>query len=152
MSNWTHVIASVRLDSWRGVGGCLKEGIKDTDYTLEDFFKVFGKECSFYSPNAIWDDVDKNPNDYLPMGSEGSLELSYWVNPQKCDCFSYVVTIFGDLRDHDSADEIIEWFKNKTNEIENDERNNLSIRQAVITAYNERNGSKTWHWDYGSEE
>ena len=34
MSNWTHVIASVRLDSWRGMEGNLVEGIKDTDYTL----------------------------------------------------------------------------------------------------------------------
>ena len=152
MSNWTHVIASVRLDSWRGMEGNLVEGIKDTDYTLEDFHKVFGKECLWESSNEIWEDAEEHPDKYLPMGSEGSLQLSMWTNPKKHCSFSYVVTIFGDLRNHDSASEIVEWFKNKINEIENDEYNNLSIRQAVITAYNERNGSKTWYWDYGSEE
>ena len=147
MSNWTHVIASVRLDSWRGMEGNLVEGIKDTDYTLEDFHKVFGKECLWESPVKIWADTDKHPDKYLPMGSEGSLQLSIWTNPEKNHSFSYVVTIFGDLRDHDSANEIIEWFKNKINEIENDECNNLFIRQAVITAINECNGMKTWAWE-----
>ena len=151
MSNWTHVSGIVRLDSMRGMSGWLKDGIKDDDYSLDDFYKVFGKECLFESPIEVWRDMDENPNDYLPMGSEGSLKLSTWTNPQECHSFSYVVSICGDLRDHDNADMIIEWFKNKIKEIDKDDKNNINVRQACITAFNERNGKADWSYCWDDE-
>ena len=117
MSNWTHVAGIVTLDSFRGLEGMMIDEVKDTDYTLEDFYDVFGKECLFESDMNIWRDADKNPGNYLPMGSEGSLQLSVWTNPKIHISFSYVVSIFGDLRDHDNPQEIIDWFKHKLKEL-----------------------------------
>ena len=73
------------------------------------------------------------------MGSEGSLQKSVWEDPDRSSVAAYTVSIFGDLRDHDSCDEIIDWFKEKCE--------NLMVRNAVITVNNERNGTKTWTYE-----
>lgn len=124
MSNWTHVAAVVRVDDIIVISGGL------------DFTKAFGKECLFDSPMEEWKKYDEHPEEYLPMGSEGSLHMSVWRNPNESSMAAYTVSIFGDLRDHDSVDEIIDWFKGKCKQ--------LFIRQAVITVENERYGTKTY--------
>ena len=123
MSNWTHVAAVFRIDTLRFFD------------TTPDFDKVFGKECLWESPNEIWNDAENNPNDYLPMGSEGSLRKLVWINPNTSSASAYTVTVFGDLRDHDSIGKILEWFQEKCS--------GLWIRQAVITVENEWYGTKT---------
>ena len=143
MSNWTHVAGIIRFDSFRD--SYLRDGVKNTDYTLEDMYNVIGKKIDSAKD---WNEYDKNPQDYLPAGSEGSLQLSMWTNPYEYCVSSYTVSIFGDLRDHHCPQYIIEWFKNKLTEIENDENNNLFIRQATITANNEKNGTINWTADY----
>lgn len=75
----------------------------------------------------------------LPSGSEGSLKMAIWKNPDKSCAFSYVVSIFGDLRDHHSADEIVEWFKETCTK--------LAVRDAAITAQNEWNGTVNWFYE-----
>lgn len=75
----------------------------------------------------------------LPYGSEGPLEMTVWENPKKYCVFSYVVSIFGDLRDHHSAEEIVEWFKKICAK--------LAVRDAVITAQNEWNGTAIWVYE-----
>lgn len=131
MSNWTHVAGIIRVDyiKW------------DEDTPELDFDKLIGKECHDYDTFV---DADKHPELYLPMGSEGSLQKSVWINPNDSDCTRYVVSIFGDLRDHDSADEIIEWFKNKCESLGG------KVRQATITVYNECYETKSY--TYGEEE
>jgi hypothetical protein len=132
MSIWTHVAGVMRVDyiMW------------DEDTTPElDFDKLLGKECHDYDAFV---DADKHPELYLPMGSEGSLQKSVWINPDDSCCARYTVSIFGDLRDHFSCDEIIEWFKNKCKSF------NGNLRQATITAYNECNGTKSY--TYAEEE
>lgn len=133
MSNWTHVIGSIRIDTLRGI----------TDNTPFDTDKIFGKECLFESSKEIWDDMDKHPEDYLPMGSEGSLQKSVYENPDRSVTAAYTVTIFGDLRDHDNAGDIIKWFENKLNNLPD----GYWIRQAVITADNECNGVETYTYE-----
>ena len=129
MSNWTHVAGVIRVDSIR----CLEQ---------LDIEKHFGKACKWKDSLDVWKDADQNPEKYLPMGSEGSLEMSIWTNPDTGCLAAYTVSIFGDLRDHDSPDEIIEWFKQKCK--------GLLIRQATITVENEVNGTK--NWTYKEEE
>ena len=126
MSNWTHVAGIIRVD---GLG-------------FVDFDKLLGKECLWGSPEEVWDDMRNNPDDYLPMGSEGSLQKSVWINPNEHSLAAYTVSIFGDLRDHNSAKEIVDWFKKKCE--------GLWIRNAVITAQNEWGGTETW--TYGQKE
>lgn len=126
MSNWTHVAGIIRVDRIR----------VDGDTTELDFDEILGKECLWNSSRKVWDDALKNPDKYMPMGSEGSLQKSVWVNPNKDHVASYAVSIFGDLRDHDSISEIIDWFIEKCNL--------LWVRSAVITVENELHGTKTY--------
>ena len=128
MSNWTHVAAIFRVDNLGSL--CEQEPL--------DFDKIFGKECLYHSSQDLWDEAEKHPEEFLPMGSEGSLHKSVWKNPDLSCMASYTISVFGDLRDHDSPDEIIEWF-NKTCE-------KLWIRQAVVTVDNEWYGSRTLNY------
>ena len=140
MSNWTHVAGVVRID-------CITAFMVNKNV---DFHNIFGKELDFYDDSDVWEDAEENPSNYLPMGSEGSLKISVWENPRDECAARYTVSIFGDLRDHDSAEEIVEWFKNKIDEIEEDMENGIWIRQACITVDNE------WYrmvsWNYGEDK
>lgn len=141
MSVWSHVLCSFRFDSFRN-----DWVLNVKDYTIKDFHNIIGKECLWDSEETVWDDVKNNSDTYLPMGSEGSLRMSLWTNPNKDEIPSYTVTIFGDLRDHDDkkyVDDMIKWFIDKCNEIEDDKDNNLSIRQAFIQIDNEAFGLKS---------
>ena len=86
----------------------------------------------------MWDDAADNADKYLPMGSDGSLQESIWINPDKHSMDSYTISIFGDLRDHDNVKEIIDWFKEKCKK--------LWVRNAVITVENEYYGTETCVW------
>lgn len=134
MSNWTHVAGVIRVDyiKW------------DEDTPELDFDKLIGKECLWGSDYEIFEDADKHPELYLPMGSEGSLQKSVWINPNDSHCSRYTVSIFGDLRDHDSCDEIIEWFENKCKALGG------SVRQATITVDNGRYGVKSYTYGQGT--
>lgn len=123
MSNWTHVAAIVRLNCF-----------------TENPYEVFGKECLWESGEDVWEDRRKHPESYLPMGSEGSLQMTVWENPDKSSIANAMITIFGDLRDHNDAEEIVDWFKNKIKD--------LWVRQATITVENEIFGTVNWTWGY----
>ena len=131
MSNWTHVAGVIRIDD-----------IRLTDYD-PDFDKLIGRECLYESKSSVWDELEWSPEEFLPSGSEGTLQKSVWINPDKEHMDAYTITIFGDLRDHDDPKEIITWFKNKCKQIG-------FIRNAVIVVENERNGTETY--TYRSDE
>ena len=131
MSNWTHVAGIIRIDGLVYFGE-------------PDFDEIIGKECLWESPEAVWKDAKDHPEKYLPMGSEGSLQKSVWVNPDKSCLASYTVSVFGDLRDHNNADAIVEWFKGKCK--------SMWVRNAVITVENELYGTKTYTYVYEEEE
>ena len=133
MSNWTHVAAIVRVDNFRF----------DEELNVADYFEgVFGKELRYEDGVEVWDEADEHPELFLPLGSEGSLEMNVWENPNKSCMAAYVVSIFGDLRDHDNPNAIVEWFKEKVS--------GLWVRQATITVENEWNG--TVNWTYTDED
>jgi len=128
MSNWTHVSAVFRVD--------------DICSQNFDFDKIFGKECIWDDDN--WDkfheafnEARSNPQEFLPMGSEGSLHKTVWVNPDTSAIARFVITVWGDIRDHESVGEIEDWFRGCCKKLDG------WVRQAVIAIDNERNGSKT---------
>lgn len=125
MSVWTHVAGIIRVD-----------GIRRDDTDEIDFDAIIGKQCLWESPKEVWEDAEANPDKYLPMGSEGSLQKSVWENPNKNCLDQYTISIFGDLRDHYSTSDIIEWFKGKCKL--------LWVRNAVITVENELYGTETY--------
>ena len=128
MSNWTHVAGVIRIDSFRF----------GDDEGEPNFDDVIGKELHFHDSSEQWDYAFKHKDEYLPLGSEGSLQKSIWINPDKDNVASYTVTIFGDLRDHHSPDDIIEWFKSVCAKV--------WVRNAIITVQNEWNGTKDWRY------
>lgn len=121
MSNWSHVAAIFRIDSMR--------------FNPIDFTDVFGREFDFYDFLESQEDIEKSPDKFLPFGSEGSLQMSVWENPNRSCIAAYTVSIFGDLRDHESIEEILKWFDEKCKLV--------NIRQAVITVHNEYHGVHT---------
>lgn len=89
-------------------------------------------------------DYDQHPEKYLPCGSEGSLHMSIWENSNASCVAAYTVSIFGDLRDHDSAMEIIKWFRHKALLID---CVSFGVRNACVTARNEYYGTENWTYD-----
>ena len=125
MSIWTHVAGIIRVDSIRE--------IEELDFT-----EIFGKELEYDDSN--FGDAENHPDQYLPFGSEGSLKMIIWDNPNKHQMAAYTVSIFGDLRDYDEPEKIIEWFKNKCSK--------LLVRDAVITARSSDSEPVTWTYVY----
>lgn len=128
MSVCTHVAGVVRLDEVR---------VGEPD--IPDFDKIFGKEVKYGDSEETWRDAYANPEKYLPLGSNGTLRKSIWINPDRSETASYTVTIFGDLRDENEPEKIIDWFKGIC---DNDE---LAVRDAVIHA---RCSDKSIRWSY----
>lgn len=120
MSNWTHVAGIIRVD--------------DLFSKEVDFDELIGEEWHY------GDKFHPPKNEFLPDGSEGSLIKSVWRDSDSSNIARYTVSIFGDLRDHDNPQEIIDWFKEKCK--------NLWVRQAIITVWNERNGTIDWRYEY----
>ena len=127
MSVWTHVAGVIRVDDIR------------FDNHLPNFDKIVGKECLFESSENIWRDMENNPNDYMPYGSEGTLQKSVWIDPDKSSMAAYTISVFGDLRDYEEPQPIIDWFIKVCDRFE-------WIRQAVITVDTE--GQETLNYVY----
>lgn len=121
MSNWVHVNGVFRIDSIRSI---------DPEFKPEE---IFGKQCLFKDSEEVWNDFSDNPDDFLPAGSEGTCEMSVWEDPDPCSIAAYTVSIFGDLRDCNSTNNILQYFIKVCRKI----NKNYMIRQAVITAESE---------------
>lgn len=132
MSNWTHVAGIIRVDS-----------IGDSDL-LNKIKDIIGKEIHYGSSDKDWDDFSNHPEKYLPCGSEGSLHSTIWENPKKYCMAAYTVSIFGDLRDDDSATEIIRWFRTKTLVLD---CISGGVRNACVVADNECFGMANWTYN-----
>ena len=97
MSYWTTVNGTIRLKKVDG---------------FPDFDKIVGKECIWGSPVEFWNDLDKNPDDYMPCGSEGTLQKFITMNGGE-----YIVIICGNLRDFYDHDAIKSWFDGVCNKL-----------------------------------
>lgn len=116
MSIWTHVLASFRIDRIRPLQG-----------ELESIEKIIGKPEPY---NPVEGEF------YIPTGSEGSLEWSLWINPNINHMDAYTLTVFGDLRDYDNSESVIDWFKEVV-------KRSMLIRQAVCTIEVENHDTTT---------
>ena len=132
MSIWTHVAAVVRIDDIGAIFG------DSTDWNA-----YFGKELHYEDDLETWEEAEEHPERFLPMGSEGSLTLHIWENPNENDLNRYNVMIFGDLRDRDNPNKILEWFKEKIAGI----TTAGMVRQAVITIETEYDETITWTYE-----
>ena len=129
MSKWLHVAGVLRVDDLR----ILQEDI--------NFEEVIGKTLTFddiWEGTPMYSEFKADPSKFLPLGSEGSLQMSVWKNPDMHTTAAYTVSIFGDLRDCTDCNAIITWFQDIVTS------KNLLIRQAVITVENETDPAVTW--------
>ena len=128
MSIWTHAAGTVRVDGL------------DRDLSWDE---VFGKVLR-YGDGEAWEELDKNPEAFMPFGSEGSLERSVWENPDECCLASYTVSVFGDLRDYDDIDAVLDWFEGACKK--------LWVRNAVLEVECETGRSAVAYWNDEKEE
>jgi hypothetical protein len=130
MSQWTHVNSIFRLDSF--------QRIKD-----EEIINIFGKAVDYEHMDEIEYDEDwevKDKEKYLPMGSEGTLEMSIWHNPNVSCMASTTVSVFGDLRDYESFEEIEKWFNRCCDA--------FAIRQAICQVNVESRGTQVFQREW----
>lgn len=143
MSTWTHVAAVFRIDGMREINvprinGRIKprwdeitgRAIYDCDAMTDDSYEL-RRELD------DWKDYDKNPEQFMPTGSEGSLQRLVWENPDRSSLASYTVTVFGDLRDYSDQKAIHDWFDGVCEK--------CWIRQAVCNCTVDGT-SYTWEW------
>lgn len=120
MSTWTHVNASIRFDLFR---------VDDCDYNNVEAIKEFiGPMKSFIDMNMadrLYDYKTDGHDCTLPMGSEGSLRYTVYNDDNK-----YInVNFFGDLRDYDSEQAIVDYF----NELINRDGATIFIRSGIVS-------------------
>jgi len=97
MSQWTHVNASIRFD-------------------MTSFNEKFKPQLG---EMVLWDDDDDEEmrglpiehfNGFIPEGSEGSLQYNIWEGTRESSAANCTVSIWGDLRNYDNVEEILEYF------------------------------------------
>lgn len=119
MSQWTHINGSIRIDHIQQLAPPIPFG------------EIF-KTAHYDDPDAKWNECN------VPCGSEGSLQVNVWTNPDKSCLAVYTVNVFGDLRDYDNVDEVREWFRSIV------KNPGLIIRDAVLTCNVEFHGIYTF--------
>ena len=102
MSQWTHVCGCIRYDALRMAGMPYS--------TLDQIKELIGISARYDDPSEKQNAVNG------AMGSEGSIEFVFYVNPSTPSLSACAVGIVGDLRDFGNEDvhKIKEWFKKVT--------------------------------------
>lgn len=168
MACWTHVAAVFRIDALGLPDGEDFQSLIDAIVGKEMSHDAFGMydvmrnlEAEGFEGRELWhhpdmeavnalqlaeeEDIESNPDSYLPHGSEGSLRVSVWKDDGP-SLAKLTVTVFGDLRDYGSygfdgdLDDIEQWFSRVVG-------CGAMIRQAVCTADDEGSG-KTMNLTY----
>lgn len=110
MSRWTHVSGMVRIDHAQFFG----------PLDVATHFRPW----HFESDNATI--AASN----MPAGSEGSLKRSIWTNPDSSSLAAYTVSVWGDLRNYGTLDDMLAlqtWFRETCAVFR-------SVRQALLMA------------------
>ena len=120
MSFWTYVKSEFIFDSFYLHDNKIKINEKFLD-------EVFGKTVRYTDWNdELIKDVEENPDNYLPCGSEETLEKEVWTErclnaeSESIDHGRYKlnrerVKVTGSLRDFWATEPIIKWFKRVCN-------------------------------------
>lgn len=121
MSYWTHVAAFFRIgrNSW-------------SRRTNPDYEKLIGRECLWESPESLWHNQRLHPDNFLPMGAEGSCRMRKVCVDDDITPGGVNIIVFGDLRAVESTDGVEAWFKRACANVDAEEdRLGISVNQAV---------------------
>lgn len=119
MSLWTHVCCRIL-----------------TTTPLPDNF--FGKELNLSSSLEEWSYAWNHQEEYLPLGSEGSM-IYYKRNGE--EKIFYETIIIGSLRDVSNTETLMTWFKDKVKSI-----NDIRILEASFTGDSDATGIEEWRY------
>lgn len=119
MSICTHIAGVVRFDGLAGGFGGLTPQL--------------GNTCGYRDPKSIWDACD------VPLGCEGSLQHFLWQNPDSGALARWTAMFWGDLRDYESEQEIIDYFTRITT--------GKLIRGACFVVRVEGSPERSFRWD-----
>ena len=120
MSRWVHVAAVFRIDA---LGEQSFEDVFGKGITLPDLDDPdYDYKAEAFDERMA--DQEKHPEDYMPCGSEGSLQYTIVPNV-KNSMPHYEVMVVGNLRDFYDDVSIVEWFHRSCDRIK-------WLRQAVI--------------------
>jgi len=119
MSQWSHINGSIRVD---GLGGLIPKPL------FGDLFKT----VDYDDPEEKWDECN------VPCGSEGSVQINIWQNPNPSCMAQYTINVFGDLRNYSDVQEVANWFEKIV------KKSGLLIRSAVLTCAVEFNALHTF--------
>lgn len=125
MSQWTHVSGIIRVDSF-----------VDEEVTKEKEEKLLK---GLLGPIRNYDEEKSSEQCHLPCGSEGSLKYEVSITGyahREPDYFSASVSrghisIWGDLRDYEDYQEILDWFKSLCSSMEKEI--GYSVRDSILT-------------------
>jgi hypothetical protein len=152
VSNWTHVAAIFRVDQLilpgmekLDVEEVFGKVIPDYEWSLDEGVRETEEYKAAEKANQdAWDEYEEHPELFVPTGSEGSLQMSVWENPDSHCLAALTVSVFGDLRDHDSIEDVVEWFRRCCEK--------AWIRQAIIDIENEQCGNKQVVYRSGDDD
>lgn len=99
MSVWTYVYSEIKCEA-------PMDALRKID---------FGREVLFESPQEVWNDCELNPQNYLPTGSEGSLQVKIEIGsyPNSKGIYKATIKICGNLRDYAHEHYVVQWFIDK---------------------------------------
>jgi hypothetical protein len=126
MSQWTHVAGVVRLDALR-----LDDGYKRPQLGRE----IHWGETEYARPNDEFS---------VPEGSEGCLYVACHEDPDRKSLSSYTITVFGDLRDYDNEQEVVDYF----NKLANPGISVGYVRQAIFTVDVEGRSEAVYRFEF----
>lgn len=129
MSDWTHVVGVVVLDTYNFNSEYLN-GLPSEEDVIRSFKEYLGEISTFF---------DYKEYVKLPRGSEGSLRYNVRIDNSSGYNSFVVIDIYGDLRDYSSPEKIIEWFTDTFDEDKLRKEQNILpyINNAILTVENE---------------
>lgn len=150
MSMWTyfhaHVITEKPIpENYFGKQFVFKKYPSYNSDISEDEFNKISKEIYKYNIGE-WTKVCENPGDYLPHGSEGTLQYA-WQNNKVTYTFrgeektGYSTQIMGSLRNFSKSDYLHEQFKGMTKKL-----NDYELLQAYVNAKSDLMGEFQWSY------
>lgn len=152
MSTWVQVHSTLIVDQ--------KEGETKSEFKSK-MEKIFGKNCLWNAPKEIWNDAEEHPDQYLPMGSEGTLEMTigrgkyfdqYAGNDGQLVKACWIVSINGGLRDRIGVDWINEWYSKALWKLRDEEDSKTRVNGSFVTYdFSVSDGveslEREWMWD-----
>ena len=135
MSDWTHVVGVVVLDTYNFNSEYLN-GLPSEEDVIRSFKEYLGEISTFF---------DYKEYVKLPRGSEGSLRYNVRIDNYSGYNSFVVIDIYGDLRDYSSQKQIIKWFTETFDETKLGEEANILpyINNAILTVENEYSDEKS---------